>query len=93
MKKPWLQTGGSIWFRGLGSEDVKEGDVCNIYFSNSNTLNSNDQNKKPMTALICCDAYGYTHKKSLVLNIGNSDFGFVSYFMHRISLGILYPER
>ena len=79
-----------------------EGGVCKVLhfkseFRNSksetisNTLNSNAQNKKLITVLSYVDASGYMFQTSLVLNVGNSDFGFVSYFVFRASnvLGFL----
>jgi hypothetical protein len=63
--------------------------------TNSNALNSNDQNKKIVSIPFHGIALGYTFGTSLILNIGNSDFGFVSYFEFRASnfLGIFSPCR
>ena len=61
----------------------------------SNALNSNDQNKKLIGISFHRVANGYIFGISLVLNIGYSDFGFVSHFVFRASnfLGVFSPER
>jgi hypothetical protein len=45
--------------------------------TNSNVLNSNDQNKKFASISFHGVAHGYTYGTAQVLNIGNSDFGFL----------------
>jgi len=58
--------------------------------TNSNALNIDDQNKKIIIKSFPRVVYGYTFGTPLILNIGNSDFGIVSYFEFRASnfLGI-----